>query len=622
MQCVESQRLAEDLTIDASSFVATAREAGVLSPESAQRLADEATVLEISAEHLALRKGLLSAVQVDLVQTLQKPLDTIPGYAIQGVLGHGGMGVVYRATQTNLQRAVALKTVLLSLVTDTKAVARFQQEAVTIASLRHPNIITAFDFGQHAGRFFLVMELIEGEDVSELVRRNGPLDEKSAWGLARQVAAGLAHAAQEGIVHRDIKPANLLLVTPPAGFGLPGGLKMVKIADFGLAFPGGQEDAKTRLTDANTTLGSPHYMAPEQLVNSQVDHRADIYALGVTVFHMLTGAPPFSGPVTQVLAQKLQGQMPDVRVQRPDVSLASADLIARMTRTEPTARPGDYGELLDCIDRVLQETSGAPQASRTNHASSVSASQQQSSGVDFDPTETILIGNVQSRRRAWLITAPVAGVILIGGLLLAKRRQGRNPSPRARPVSTGRREYLFQGTLTDWRVISGEWGDASDTDGAKVLAGSRGTARRQLSRMAGAERQPLEHYRLALSICLHKASAVELQFGIIASKELDGLRSVCRINRSGQVWLTSRETDSSILPSPVTENSWEISPDTYYPVILECFDNVWRVTFDGQIVGELPSADHPHRSEIRLAVENGPAWFSDLELEELALQRK
>ncbi|MFN9972482.1 MAG: hypothetical protein ACK58T_21590, partial [Phycisphaerae bacterium] len=106
--------------------MATAREAGVLSLESAQRLADEATILEISAEHLALRKGLLSAVQVDLVQTLQRPLDTIPGYAIQGVLGHGGMGVVYRATQTNLQRAVALKTVLLSLVTDTNAVARFQ----------------------------------------------------------------------------------------------------------------------------------------------------------------------------------------------------------------------------------------------------------------------------------------------------------------------------------------------------------------------------------------------------------------------------------------------------------------------------------------------------------------
>ncbi|MFN9974555.1 MAG: hypothetical protein ACK58T_32155, partial [Phycisphaerae bacterium] len=112
---------------------------------------------------------------------------------------------------------------------------------------------------------------------------------------------------------------------------------------------------------------------------------------------------------------------------------------------------------------------------------------------------------------------------------------------------------------------------------------------------------------------------VELQFGIIASKELDGLRSVCRINRSGQVWLTSREADSSILPSPVTENSWEVAPDTYYPVILECFDNVWRVTFDGQIVGEVPSADHPYRSEIRLAVEDGPAWFSDLEVEELAM---
>src|SRR5262249_14289018 len=146
------------------------------------------------------------------------------------------------------QRPVALKTVLLSSMSDPNAIARFQQEAVAVARLRHPNIIAAYDFGRHAGRLFFVMELVEGEDLKNLIARNGALDEATVWGLARQVVAGLAHAAQEGIVHRDIKPANLLLVTPPTGFSLSPGLSMVKIADFGLASLNADEEAKAQLT--------------------------------------------------------------------------------------------------------------------------------------------------------------------------------------------------------------------------------------------------------------------------------------------------------------------------------------------------------------------------------------
>ena len=156
---------------------------------------------------------------------------------------------------------MAIKTILVSQMHDQTSLARFQQEALAVARLRHPNIVAAYDLGEKEGRFFFVMELIEGEDVQRAIDRDGPFNEWAVWKLVRQAAAGLSHAAAAGIIHRDIKPANLLLVDPPAGFDLPGGLKMVKITDFGLAFLTRDVDVKTRLTQANMAIGSPHYLA-------------------------------------------------------------------------------------------------------------------------------------------------------------------------------------------------------------------------------------------------------------------------------------------------------------------------------------------------------------------------
>ena len=171
---------------------------------------------------------------------------------------------------------------------------RFEQEAQTVARLIHPHIITAFDFGKHAGRLYFAMEYVEGEDAERYVKRLHPLDERQVWMLIRQAASGLAHAAESGIVHRDIKPANMLLVTPPKGFPLPPGVPMVKIADFGLAFLSAEVNDRTRLTSEQSTLGSPHYMAPEQLnAGGVVDFRADLYSLGASAFHLLAGRAPF-----------------------------------------------------------------------------------------------------------------------------------------------------------------------------------------------------------------------------------------------------------------------------------------------------------------------------------------
>src|SRR5207248_8160120 len=164
--------------------------------------------------------------------------------------------------------------------------ARFETEAAALAKLSHPNVVQVYDCGWHAGRAFMAMELLDGEDLARLLRRAGRLGERVAWALARQTAAGLAHAAARGVVHRDVKPENLFLVPAPAGVGLPPGVPLVKVTDFGLARTRWAADPDgARLTAHGATLGTPAYMAPEQYRKAaDADHRADVYALGATVY--------------------------------------------------------------------------------------------------------------------------------------------------------------------------------------------------------------------------------------------------------------------------------------------------------------------------------------------------
>ncbi|MEM6656298.1 MAG: protein kinase, partial [Planctomycetota bacterium] len=175
--------------------------------------------------------GRLTPIQARAIDGLLRPESVADGYEIVGLLGYGGIGVVYRARQPSLDRVVALKTIGGEELAATSAAARFQQEARAIARLKHPNIVTAYDYGRCSGRaadsrFYLAMELVDGTDLDGYIRRrHGPeavaLGEREAWLIVQQVAAALAHAHEAGIVHRDIKPANLLLATPPAGYPLP-----------------------------------------------------------------------------------------------------------------------------------------------------------------------------------------------------------------------------------------------------------------------------------------------------------------------------------------------------------------------------------------------------------------
>jgi eukaryotic-like serine/threonine-protein kinase len=281
------------------------------------------------------------------------PVVIVSGYQILDTLGTGACGVVYKAKQEKLNRVVALKTVLMPDKAPRDLLDRFKQEAVSLARLQHPNIVAVYDGGEcerPKGQVYFAMELLAGEDIAARLKRTGPFDERTAWLIARQTAAALAHAATHGVIHRDIKPANLFLVPPPTGFPLPPDVPMVKVTDFGLALTrGGSVEGDQRQTAAGVLLGTPVYMAPEQFSGSDVDPRADIYSLGATLYHILTGEAPFDSKTVWEVMMRKSGPVPRLP---PRLSPETADLVAAMMATDPNDRPADYAALIARIDML------------------------------------------------------------------------------------------------------------------------------------------------------------------------------------------------------------------------------------------------------------------------------
>jgi len=213
-------------------------------------------------------------------------------YVIQSEVGRGAMGIVYKATDSVLERTVAVKTVNMSLEQEgaDRYEARFYQEARAAAGLNHPNIVTVHDVGKSGDVMFMAMEYIEGVELRSLMGEGQRVGVPQAVSIAAQIAEGLAYAHARGVVHRDIKPANIMV--------LPNG--PAKITDFGIA----RRRAASELTQTGMLLGSPKYMSPEQVIGKRADHRSDIFSLGVILYEMLCGAAPFSGEnVTALMYQ-------------------------------------------------------------------------------------------------------------------------------------------------------------------------------------------------------------------------------------------------------------------------------------------------------------------------------
>jgi serine/threonine protein kinase len=264
----------------------------------------------------------------------------LPGYEILGELGRGGMGVVYKARQIQLDRVVALKVIRGEHLGNPEAVRRFCREMQVAARLAHPNLVTVFDAGQAGDIPFFTMEYLEGTDLARLVREHGPLEVARACDCVRQAALGLQHALERGLIHRDVKPANLLL-------GADG--VTVKVLDLGLARLLQQEQAQpgSGLTEPGAVLGTLDFAAPEQLVDARsADTRADVYSLGGTLYYLLTSQVPFpEGSVAEKIARHLSDDPPPVERLRPEVPPAVAAVVRKLLAKRPRDRYQTPGEL-------------------------------------------------------------------------------------------------------------------------------------------------------------------------------------------------------------------------------------------------------------------------------------
>jgi Tol biopolymer transport system component len=265
----------------------------------------------------------------------------VPGYAVLRELGRGGMGAVYEAFHSALGRRVAVKLLHPEFLRHPAAVARFRREVRAAGRLVHPNLVTAFDAGQAGDRHFLAMELVEGENLADLLGRRGPLPVAEACALVRQAALGLEHAHRGGLVHRDVKPHNLMRAADGT----------VKVLDFGLAALASDRPADGGSTGPNAVLGTPDYMAPEQAEDARAaDARADVYSLGCTLFHLLTGRAPFAGRTVLLKLLAHRGdERPSACALRPEVPAALDAVLRRALARRPGERFGAAAELAEAL---------------------------------------------------------------------------------------------------------------------------------------------------------------------------------------------------------------------------------------------------------------------------------
>jgi hypothetical protein len=251
------------------------------------------------------------------------------------------MGTVYKARDTKLSRVVAIKVMAARLVGDEGAVARFQREGRALARITHPTVVQIYDVGEDRDHHYLVMEYVEGTNLQQLVHRQGRLPPAQAADCVCQVALGLQHAHKNGVIHRDLKPANLLLA----------GDQQVKVLDLGLARFAADQLPAGELTSEGIGMGTPDYAAPEQFLDAHsADHRADIYALGCTLYHLLTGRVPFPGSSRSVKLQAHQKQQADaVENACPEVPQGLARVVRRMMAKAPAERYQSMGEVAEAL---------------------------------------------------------------------------------------------------------------------------------------------------------------------------------------------------------------------------------------------------------------------------------
>ncbi|MFI5528097.1 Stk1 family PASTA domain-containing Ser/Thr kinase [Kitasatospora sp. NPDC051853] len=352
-------------------------------------------------------------------------------YRIEQRIAVGGMATVYRATDTRLDRTVAVKVMHPSLARDTEFTGRFIREAKAVARLAHPNVVNVFDQGADGSAVFLAMEYVPGRTLRDLLRDRGALSVRATLDVLEPVLAALGAAHRAGLVHRDVKPENVLITD--------GGL--VKVADFGLVRLLTGSDGVTETTSASTVLGTVSYLAPEQVrPGLPTDQRVDVYAAGILLYEMLTGSKPHTGEnPMQVIYRHLHEDVPPPSLTAPAAGPGLDAIVAAATARDPQGRPWDAVELLATLQRARRALTPAqldaepPASARpsplhpTTEATSVIQQVERTSVLELDPP-TMTLGRIRpydepaparpARRRRLPRKPLVWGSVLAAVLLL------------------------------------------------------------------------------------------------------------------------------------------------------------------------------------------------------------
>ncbi|MEB2313109.1 MAG: serine/threonine-protein kinase [Sorangiineae bacterium] len=452
-------------------------------------------------------------------------------YRILQVLDRGGMGTVFDAEHLRLGRRVAVKLVAEHLVRDEEVLARFRSEAEILSQLHHPHIVQVFDFNTtEAGQPFLVMELLHGESLATRLDRERLIPIAETVRIAGQVASALGAAHDAGIVHRDLKPANIFLVN------VPGDAAFVKLLDFGISRRSG---AAQRITRVRDVLGTPEYMAPEQAAGrtAMADHRADEYALGVIVYEMLAGHPPFQGADPIATLYQVVNEQPVAlsRVAPPWVPSAVSDVVGRALSKQVEERYPDVHEFADALlaaaacCQLSPAPSSRPKSSPGGRYSMLPRAD--SERIDPPPTDVVELARPGSSARA---RARVIGSNTLRGVVSALDR-GLGDFDAGRLA-----EAAAQITRALELAASSENDDVRDTIDAMrpqligvLIARLGGLARRlKLTRAAGGGENATEAFLLS---CIDGNATLDEVLGAAPYERLDALRALVALRDRGAI---------------------------------------------------------------------------------------
>ena len=597
---------------------------------------------------IAIRKGYLTRKQLDLLEIITNPTSLVPGYRIDGYLGQGGSGTVYKATQLRMDRSVAIKTLNRIAAHNELTPKRFEREAKIIGRLRHPNIISAFDFGIHNEQLYLVMEFADGIDADEFLAKQQRILEFQAWHIARQVCHALENAIQHGVTHRDIKPGNLILTTAPAGTQLPTNVPLVKVADFGLAkFSDKKLDATITLDQ--TVSGTPFYMSPEQVKAEKIDHRSDIYSLGTTTWHLITGTPPITGgSPLDVITNKMKLEDEWLSKLPEGISKTGFELLKKMCRYDREHRIDDYPTLSREIESVIEqleqntskETAGlAPNDNPFSGTAKVTTIHElaktltdnetlnaDTTDQDITSSETTRLSSQQTHSQlldteaadgGWSISRwlPIAiGVIILpivaylfwpAGQVPSKNHSQKNTTLGDRLVEfSGPPIFLFDGrSIKATQKFTGTWEPAEGVEGASILSGN-GTRN---FRCQDGDRNSLQNFRFVCGFRHHEADTIGFQL----------------LDESGTaIWKVDINPDKATLKNGTTSSMCSLQQFDqaknfgYHQFRVEAQPEHWRIEIDDQVLGEIPENNDPSATSqrtIQLSVGgSGAAHFEQI----------